>query len=416
MFKKEDAPFYKFIFLALLLVPFQLISLELIFAILFLLVIYFLNKRDQKLSGGFITTVLFLLIIFVIGISSTFFYNYHFWDIGKDIVYFLRPVLMLFIGYAIIGKIKDQKFLFKAFIFMSIAFAIYHIFKIISYPNFINTSINTLRNAAGLSNNVELFALIFLLLSFKYPKIRVFNNKKTTNAIIALLFVSFFLYFSRTMWVAVFLILLTSFGYAKISLKALKYLGLFILLIAGLYIYLYSIEINRNETGIDAFLYKIKIAPEEIYSPKIDLNNHATLWDHWRAYEAKMAFEQMKGYQHIIGRGFGSLVDLHFIAPLNDQGMRFISNLHNGYAFIYYKTGIIGLLFYLLFLLNLYLFTFYKKTPKSEISYSNLIASIGVYLIFSSLIVSGVYNLFDIDTLTLGGFYALYDKQKSILI
>lgn len=414
MFKKIEDPIYKLLFLVLLLLPIQVISFEFVFTILILLTVYFLNRRNQKISGDFITASLPLLIILLIGTITTFFYAYNLMDTGKDIAYFMKPVLLLFIGYSIFHSIKGQMFFFKVFVYLGIGFALIHLFKLITYPNLFDTSINTLRNETGLSNPVELLAIVFLLLGLKYPKIQIFSKKKITYYVLILLLLSFFLYFSRTMWVAIFLLLLTAFGYAKISFKALKYLGLFFLLISSFYIYLYSIEIERNEPGISAFLYKMKIAPEEIFLPKIDLNDHASLWDHWRAYEAKMAFDQMSDLEHIFGRGFGSLVDLHFVAPLNEEGMQYISHLHNGYAMIYYKTGIIGLLLYLLFILNLYLFTFYKKNQNSEIPITNLIAAIGIYLLFSSLIISGVYNLKEIYALTLGGLLAQYDKLKLI--
>ena len=416
MLKDIDSQFYKFLLLLLLLLPLQIVSFELTFAVLSLLTVFFLNRRRQKISGDFITSILFLLIIFGIGLISTFFYHYQLWDIGKDIAYFLKPVLILFLGYTIIYAIKNQVFFFKAFVYMGIAFAFNHFFKLITFPDLFNTSINTIRTQTGLSNHVELLAMVFLLLSFKYPKIQIFDQKKITYLVLAILTVSFILYFSRTMWVAIFLLLFGAMGYAKISLKAIKYIGLAALLIGSFYIYLYSIEIPRDEPGVSAFLYKMKIAPEEIFTPKIDLNNHVALWDHWRAYEAKMAFDQTHGYQHLVGRGLGSLVDLHFVAPLNDEGMRYISHLHNGYAMIYYKTGILGLVFYLLFLLNLYLFAFYKKHANPDIPITNLIAGIGIYFFFSSLIITGVYNLSDIYLLALGGLYTQYDRHKNAII
>lgn len=387
-------------------------SFELFMGILILCSLYFLNLKNQKISKDFLTAVLPLFLIIFIGLVSAFFYGYNIADISKDIAYFSKPLMLLFLGYSLIKIIHDDSFLFKIFIYLSVFFAIIHLYNLITYPNVLHTSINTLRNDTGLSNDIELLALVFLLLGFKYRKLKVFKQNRTTNIIITLLTVSLFLYFSRTMWVAIFLLLLASFGYAKISLKALKYITLIFILIGGFYIYLFSIEIERGETGISTFLYKMKIAPEEIFMPKIDLNDHAALWDHWRAYEAKMAYDQMHGYQHLIGRGFGSLVDLHFVAPLNDDGMRYISSLHNGYVMIYYKTGIIGLLFYLIFILNLYLFTFYKKNVYSELPVNNLIAAIGVYLLFSTLIISGAYNLKDIYLFALGGMIALFDRFK----
>ena len=53
-------------------------------------------------------------------------------------------------------------------------------------------------------------------------------------------------------------------------------------------------NIERNSTGIESFLYKIKIAPSEIFNSDIDIDDHKQLWDKWRAYEVKMAFNTIK--------------------------------------------------------------------------------------------------------------------------
>ncbi|MCD6180229.1 MAG: O-antigen ligase family protein [Bacteroidales bacterium] len=406
----------KFLFVLLLLLPLHLVQFEIASALFIILSILYLNNRNQKISGNFITTILPLLLIFALGTVTLFFYSYSNWDIARDIAYFLKPILLLFLGYALIHKIKDPNFIFQVFVYLGLAFAIWHIYNIITFPELFNTSINIIRNSTGLSNHVELLALVFLIISLKYPDIQIFKEKRTIYYALGILGISFILYFSRTMWVAVFILLLASFGYAKITLKALKYISLFVLLIVSFYIYLYSIDIRRNEPGISTFLYKMKIAPEEIFLPKVDLNDHASLWDHWRAYEAKMALEQMSGFQHLVGRGFGSQVDLLFVAPLDEKGMRYISHLHNGYILIYYKTGIIGLLFYLLFILHLYLHTFSKKEIYQTLPINNLISAIGIYLFFSTLIISGIYNTSSIYTLLLGALLAQYDRLKLIRI
>jgi len=416
MFRNIENRGYKFLFLVMLLLPLLGVSFEFTFGSQLILAIILLNQRNQKISKDFITAILPLLIILFLGIIITLFHSYTILDIGKDIAYFTKPAVLLFTGYALIHSIKSQKYFFQIFVYLGIAFAIIHIYNFITYPNLFETSLNTIRNETGLSNPVELLAIVFLLLGMKYPKIQVFEKKSVIYYTLIFLLVSFILYFSRTMWGAFFLLLLAAFGYARISLKALKYLSILILIIGSFYIYLFSIEIERNQGGISTFLYKMKIAPEEIFLPKIDLNDHASLWDHWRAYEAKMAFDQLEGQQYIFGKGLGSLVDLKFVAPLNEEGMRYISHLHNGYAMIYYKTGILGLLFYLLFVLNIYLFTFYTKHVNTKIPINNLIAAIGVYLFFSTLIITGAYNLKDIYLLALGGLFAQYDKFKNVKV
>jgi len=58
MFKNIDDLIYKLLFLVSLLLTTQVSSFEFVFATLILLTVYFLNRRNQKISGDFITVSL----------------------------------------------------------------------------------------------------------------------------------------------------------------------------------------------------------------------------------------------------------------------------------------------------------------------------------------------------------------------
>jgi len=219
------------------------------------------------------------------------------------------------------------------------------------------------------------------------------------------------------MLVAFIIMILAVNGYTKLTTKGFKY-GLVFLILTGIfYFYLFSIDLKRNQPGLESFLYKMKIAPSEIFSPPkdIDIKNHKYLWDHWRAYEANMAYKQMKLHpiSFFNGYGFGSLVDLKFVAPLNEKGMRFIPILHNGYSYVLFKTGFIGLFLYLTFLLSLYFQSYKNKISEDEQVVRNFISAIGLFFVFSSLIVTGIYNLEESYTLLLGGFLYLLSEIKT---
>ncbi|MFY7810549.1 MAG: hypothetical protein ACOVQ2_02345, partial [Flavobacterium sp.] len=172
----------------------------------------------------------------------------------------------------------------------------------------------------------------------------------------------------------------------------------------------YSVKIERNGKGIEAFLYKIKIAPEEIFQSKIDRENHVDLWDHWRGYEAKRALALMdkEKSSYIIGMGFGSLVNLKFYAPLTEdnKGLKYISELHNGYIYVFYKLGLIGLLFYLFFLIYLYNFIYLKKTFESI-----FISIIGLFYLYTTLTITGIYNNKDTLIFILGALLYFHIKN-----
>ena len=356
-----------------------------------------------------------LLVILFIGILSSFFYQNQLFNKTKDLLYFSKPIIGTTLGYFLVKKINDQSFFLKTIIYISLIFAVFHITNVLINTNFSTDSINNIRNTNGLANPLELMALIIIISSYRYGFLQVVKKRK--KIILYILLLSLLLYFSRTMAVAFIIMIVAVNGYAKLTTKGLKY-GLIIFSLIGLfYFYLFSIDLKRDEPGIESFFYKMKIAPSEIFSPakNIDTKNHKNLWDHWRAYEAKMSYQQMKlkPISFLNGFGFGSLIDLKFVAPLNEKGMRYIPILHNGYSFVLFKTGIIGLIFYLSFLLLLYFQSYKKNISNHEQVIRNFISAIGLYFIFTSLIITGIYNLEEIYTFILGGFLFLLSKTQS---
>ena len=121
-----------------------------------------------------------------------------------------------------------------------------------------------------------------------------------------------------------------------------------------------------------------------------------------------------------LGTGFGSLVNLKFHAPLtsDDKGLKYISELHNGYPYVLYKTGMFGLVLYLFFLIKLYMKIYIKYS--FEIVF---ISAIGIFNLFSTLTITGIYNTSDIIVFILGALlfelenylhFMLFTRQKRL--
>lgn len=295
----------------------------------------------------------------------------------------------------------------KGIVYLALFTALIHLFGIFVLGDFRTDSVHEIRSDNGLDNFIEVFAFYILLISRKFLGNRLIENKKWFYFTLFLFLISIYFYFSRTMLVTFLLMGFSIFGYAKITKNTLKYIGIAIFFITVLYIYLLSVKLDRNAKGVESFLYKIKIAPEEIFKTKIDRENHKELWDHWRGYEAKRAIYLMEENptSYFIGTGFGSLVNLKFQAPLGGEGgMKYISRLHNGYVFVLYKTGILGLLLYFVFLTSLYMKIYRFNTNNSnQILVDRLISSIGLFYIFTTLIISGIYIPRDAVVFVLGG-------------
>jgi len=367
----------------------------------FLEPVRFSSKMYQHLSS--------LVLIMLIGFAGTAIHLYSAVNIYKDVFHFIKPIAGLLLGYTLFKRIGDLKMVARAIVLASVITAIIHLCIILFLTNFMSGKIEVIRFFTK-DNFLELFGLFLLAYFPKYEGSEVFKNIWYKRIFISIMLLSSLLYFSRTMFVIAGIMWLTMKGYTKVTAKGLKVIAIVLTMTGLLYSYLFSANIKRDGKGFEGFLYKIKNAPEEIFTFNIDREDHADLWDHWRGYEAKRALDLMhqNPSSYIFGTGHGSLVDLKFYAPITGEkkGIRFISDLHNGYIYIFYKTGVIGLAIYLFLLLRWYAYI-YKRDNLMNI----LISAGGLIFLMTTVMISGLYNNKDIIIFIIGG--ALYLSHKS---
>ena len=403
---------YKLCFISLLSVSFLFASFEITAILSTLVVLFVLAQKKIKFSKNFLFLISLLIILSTIAIITGLVKNELGYDFLKDFFYLNKPILLILAGYAIVRKINNQEFVYRTVVLAAVFFAAIHLFLVAQYviaePDF---TVAGIRYYAGRDSVLELFALSFLVANVRLKKIKF----KHQNLITLVLALSFLFYLSRTMTLVFIFMLIAFLGYLKLTTKGLRYILFATLIISALYAYLFSVKIDRDSgRPIDNFLYKLKIAPAEIFIKpgSLDVKDHANLWDHWRAYEASKAIDALndgKTIDWFFGLGMGSLIDLDFYAPLSDddKGMRFISLLHNGYAYVLYKTGFIGLLIYILFFV--FILVPFSSTKEMLPSY-NILVGIVTFYIISSFVISGLYNLSDPISLLVGAFF----KQREI--
>lgn len=407
--KINSTKFYSGLFVIVILLQLYLPSfkLNIIFQLFLLALFFFYEKIKVNIQFYKIISPLFLL--FFIGFIGAIINNFGMFNIIKDISHFLKPITGLLIGYLFYKKIDNLKTFTKTIVLVGFISAIIHFIIVFGFSK--TNTVAEIREY-GRDNYLELFSFFFLSFYKKLTNDNLFDNKLNYRIVFWVLLLSCILYLSRTMMVLAILLLLSINGYTKITMKGLKAMGIFLLAIIGFYIFLHSIKIDRGKPGLEAFLFKVKIAPEEIFKTRIDRENHKELWDHWRGYEAKRAFDLMTEYpsSFVFGTGYGSLVNLKFEAPLTgeNKGMKFISELHNGFAYVFYKTGIIGLIIYLSFLISLY-----KVIYKNSNYATAFISSIGILYFFTTLTITGIYNSRDIIVFILGALLFFKDKINS---
>lgn len=404
--KINSTKFYSGLFVIVILLQLYLPSFKLNLIIqLFLLALFFFYEK-VKVNIEFYKIISPLFLLFFIGFIGAIINNFGMFNIIKDISHFLKPITGLLIGYLFYKKIDNLKTFTKTIVLVGFISAILHFIIVFGFSR--TNTVAEIREY-GRDNYLELFSFFFLSFYKKLTNDNLFDNKLNYRIVFWVLLLSCILYLSRTMMVLAILLLLSINGYTKITMKGLKAMGIFLLAIIGFYVFLHSIKIDRGKPGLEAFLFKVKIAPEEIFKTRIDRENHKELWDHWRGYEAKRAFDLMTEYpsSFIFGTGYGSLVNLRFEAPLTAEkkGLKFISELHNGFAYVFYKTGIIGLIIYLSFLISLY-----KVIYKNSNYATTFISSIGILYFFTTLTITGIYNSRDIIIFILGALLFFKDK------
>lgn len=375
---------------------------------------FFIFESKKKISLDVFKILKPLFFIFILGFLGFLINDYVFEFIVKDILYFARPILVILVSFFLFQNEEKKENFLKAIVYFAFLTSLVHCFGVLFFGK-ISESISSIRGDFGLDNFIEIFAfyiIIFYEKKFKKPLIINFFLK---YFILLIFLLSIYLYFSRTMLIMLLLIGLSVFGYLRLTKNRLKYILGLVFSVLLLYTVLYSIKLERNSKGYEALLYKIKIAPEEIFKTKINRENHKNLWDHWRGYEAKRAFALMgENYTtYVFGAGFGSLVNLKFKAPLDKKGMKKISRLHNGYIFVLYKTGIIGLFIYFSFIFKL--MNFKSSNNQNTISFSTqIIRSLGLFYLFTSLIISGIYNPTNLILFVLGGFLAIHKIEDKL--
>lgn len=345
--------------------------------------------------------ILLLSIAFVV----TFFNNYVLYYIIRDITYMMKPILGLLIGYQLFKS--NIKFPIQFLVYAGVAMAIVHLLQV-GYGIVIEGARNVreIREHGGYFNDYEVYILIFLLFNQKF-ELNISRKKRMFFLII--LGLSSFFYLARTNFIQFVILVLALKGYFVWNKRSAIVIGSTIAFTLLGYFAIYQYNPVRNGKGLDEFLYKIKMAPGEAFSTKINRDDWKKFNDNYRSYENIRTIQQMTvNKSFLFGEGLGSQVDLKQKVYLGDMELRNISILHNGYMTVLLKTGIIGLLLYLYTIF----FFFGKKDYKSK-KLQNLhllLVGTSMFLIMSNWVFMGLYNLLDTKSLLLGFLFA-YQNQ-----
>lgn len=365
-----------------------------------------------KLSRGIFSVVLFMLLLILIGTTGIFKLQSGAYDFLKDLIYFLRPLMVMLATYFCVRNLDRKVDFFNIIVLCGFGLALIHLLHIGSQIIFIKPSLDRFRGLFGRLNHVEMIAL-FVVICVKDLPIRKTRFKAVYQFLVLCLVVSFLLYFSRTMMMVIVLMVLAYFGYLKLNARGalafsilLIFSGAFVLFLAN-----YDPSKERDPGMTTRFLEKMKNSYTEAFEPiefdpyKMDRRE---LWTRWRAFEANLVLTQVdKEGKWILGKGFGSTVDVGFEIKLDGEDIRYLPTVHNGMSYVFMKTGLLGILVYLIIIGILYGYYYKEEASPKMMNYNRMLVAVAFYMFTASMVVTGIFKPYEMVTFLIGGIFAL---------
>lgn len=335
--------------------------------------------------------------IFVIGIVGL--YGHAELDIARDIVYALSPISLIYLGDWLAGRGIGVKELMKPIMFFGILLALIYLSKFALNPELIGADLITVRSDAYVFGDLVVLALVLGLFQKQLGLGNLFPRFLPRYVWLVFLFLSFVLSYSRTEFVVFMVLSFALLGYLhRVNPR-------FILVVATLsaiFFIIATIDVDDRsltfESKLLRSLIEIKVSD---YQDIEDINYNWRGFETYRVIETYMSGSEL---QKIFGQGFGSLVSLGFTMNLAGSDYEYIPVVHNGYGYVLFKTGLIGILLYLMF---------YLKIVRIAARHSNSNNPLKKYL---ALLLLGIILCLIITMYVIGGLAQVHSAEFTLLI
>lgn len=391
---KKDLPYQ--ILLGLCCAVPYLSNYELTFA-LWVFTLFITLRRTY--SKNFIAYTTCFFAIFIFSVFATDFEASKPYFIIRDITYLLKPVFGLLLGYQICRFIYKNAL--ETIVYAGLGVSIIHILIILkTILIYRHISVALLRDFCGFFSDFEVFALILVVF---HKQFQMNFSKKTYYLLLITIGFSAFMYLSRTNFIQFVVLFLGVKGYFTLNKRAIIAVTSVVTISVILYSIVFFINPKRTGSGVEEFLYKIKVAPTEPFKSKVNVADYKDFNVNYRSVELIYTLKQVKnrGPQAMLfGSGLGSQVDLKQIVHLGDMDLRYISVLHNGFMTTYLKSGILGVLILIFSIVLL----FNQKRTKIPINQqiNFLLIGTSVFLLVSNWVLMGYYFTQDSKAILVG--------------
>ena len=343
------APFFSVFLLCTVMVAQNFLSSELfpplaVFAGVLVLVLSF-----GKIKHSYLKLVWPLLGVFLIGIVGSFNHAPH--DILRDVAFALVPFALIFIGYWFGGDERMWPLILKIMVLCGFVLAVIHLSTFVINPELLSAGVEEVRLTAGGGGVLVTIAMVLGLFQYRLGVGRLSPKYLPRFIFLPVLFASFVLSYSRTdLIVAIIFSLALGGALSRINLRSV----LIVVVLAVSFVAL-IVMVPEDETG--TLRSKLARSATEVavynYEDMADINAN---WRGFETYRALVSFSSGSVAQQIFGQGFGALVDLGFVmdfGKVDGVQLQYIPILHNGYAYILIKTGLLGLACYVFFYASL---------------------------------------------------------------
>lgn len=352
------------------------------------------------LHGSFLKNIWPLLSVFIIGILGRS--DVEVRDFQRDLIYALVPIVLFYLGYMLAKKDVVFANVLKVLIFFGVILCLLHLIQFGLKPSLLLKSGDEIRGEVyNPGGGLILLSLILGLFQNRLNVRDLFPKFFPRTISLVLLSISLFLSFSRTNLLVVFLIFISLVGLID-RMRLISFLRIsFLLLTLVLVVY------NLPDDGDHSFKSKLlKSASEIAISDYEDMSDINDKWRGYETYRAFIAFDSGGLLKKVSGYGFGSLIDLDLTILIGEVEYSKIPILHNGYAYILVKMGLLGVVLYFSFY-----FIIIRKAFKNircgcreKVITSRLMLGLTLGLMFSMLVVGGMAQIHDSEFVLFVGY------------
>lgn len=348
-------------------------------------------------------------IVFVGGIHAL---QNQFTTVLKDLYQYINPIIIITYGYFLARYVSLERF-FSAVILSGSLLALFFLLSN-DFGGIEQNSVQQLTNEVGKASLTVVVSLGALFLLKAYC-IRIFSPQIFYTVVLVDL-LAIFLSFSRTYW----LLCILFAGAAYFSRRGL---GVVRMLSVGIVVsslvlafFIAGSSVNQSRT---TFMGKVVSSMQEL-TPS-DYNSKADINSNWRGYEAfrgLLAYSRGGVDEWVLGHGLGKTADLGLTINLGERDFSEIYQFHNGYVNVLLKTGVVGVLLYLIFFGRMAWKGYFSSRaknihPRVKFSWSMIMVS-GLVILITTFAVAGWLQKTGLISLVLimGWLYGYLAQQR----